>query len=184
MRRTIFLATALTVCAAMPAMGQSAGAPAGAQGKDRAAVATAAKTTDTEFFKDAAQSGHAEVALAEFAQSNASSAAVKEYAARLKSDHEKANTELMSLAKSKKVTLPADMSAAQESTRRRLTGMTGTAFDRAYITQMVADHQKAVDLFTRASSSGDADVKAFASKTLPTLKSHLADAQSIQKTLR
>ena len=49
---------------------------------------------------------------------------------------------------------------------------------------MLEDHQKDVREFSRvASGNGDADVKAFASKTLPTLKEHLQQAQDLSKSI-
>jgi len=49
---------------------------------------------------------------------------------------------------------------------------------------MLDDHQKDVREFQRvASGSGDADVKAFASKTLPTLKDHLQQVQDLAKNM-
>ncbi len=45
---------------------------------------------------------------------------------------------------------------------------------------MVADHQKAVALFTKESTNGkDPELKAFATKTLPTLKEHLEMAKKL-----
>jgi putative membrane protein len=49
---------------------------------------------------------------------------------------------------------------------------------------MVEDHQKDVKAFEREATSGaDADVKAFAAKTLPTLKEHLQQAEQLAKTV-
>ncbi len=54
----------------------------------------------------------------------------------------------------------------------------GAAFDATYMRQMVDDHQKDVALFEKQASGGrDADLKAFAGKTLPTLKQHLQHAE-------
>jgi len=45
---------------------------------------------------------------------------------------------------------------------------------RRFGQQMVTDHEKAVQLFSTAAKEGqDADIKAFANKTLPTLQEHL-----------
>jgi putative membrane protein len=42
---------------------------------------------------------------------------------------------------------------------------------------MVEDHEKAVKLFSKEAQQGqDADLKAFAAKTLPTLQEHLSRA--------
>jgi putative membrane protein len=48
---------------------------------------------------------------------------------------------------------------------------------------MVKDHQKAVAAFEQQTTSSDAQVKAFAAKTLPTLRHHLEEAQRLQKTV-
>ena len=48
-------------------------------------------------------------------------------------------------------------------------------------TQMVADHKATIALFeTEAKSGGDADLKAFAAKTLPALQEHLKMAQALK----
>jgi putative membrane protein len=60
----------------------------------------------------------------------------------------------------------------------------GQDFDRAYIAQMVKDHTEAVRLFEQqAERDADPEVKAFAQKTLPTLREHLEMARSIQQQL-
>ena len=47
---------------------------------------------------------------------------------------------------------------------------------------MNVDHKKAVKAFEKAANEAkDADVKAFAAKTLPTLKEHLSMAEDLQK---
>jgi putative membrane protein len=46
----------------------------------------------------------------------------------------------------------------------------------------VADHQKDIAEFEKAANSAaDSDIKALAAKTLPTLRAHLKEAQSLQK---
>jgi putative membrane protein len=56
----------------------------------------------------------------------------------------------------------------------------GADFDRAYSKAMVKDHKEAVALFKSEAASGkNADLKAFAQTTLPTLESHLKMAESL-----
>ena len=50
--------------------------------------------------------------------------------------------------------------------------MTGADFDAAYGKQLKKDHAKTVALFQSATKSADADLAAFAKKTLPTLTEH------------
>jgi putative membrane protein len=50
---------------------------------------------------------------------------------------------------------------------------------------MVDDHKEDVDMFEKASNKGtDADVKAFAAKTLPVLRTHLDSAQAVNDGLK
>lgn len=56
----------------------------------------------------------------------------------------------------------------------KLSKLKGAEFDREYVKAMVEDHEKDVAAFEATSKGAvDADVKAFATKTLPTLKEHL-----------
>jgi putative membrane protein len=62
--------------------------------------------------------------------------------------------------------------------------MTGAAFDRGFVDGQVKAHQDAIALFEKEVSAGaDADVKAFAQKQLPGLRSHLKQAQDLQAKL-
>jgi putative membrane protein len=139
---------------------------------------------DTTFMKKAADGGMAEVALAKLAQTKSSNAEVKAFAEKLEQDHTKANDELKTLAQSKNVTLPSTMSKMHQAKEDKLSKLSGAAFDRAYIADMLADHKKDVAEFERQSTQAtDPDVKAFAAKTLPTLKDHLQQVQQLSKTV-
>ena len=84
----------------------------------------------------------------------------------------------------KNVTLPSDVDAKDKATHDRFAKLSGAAFDRAYIQHMVAGHRKAVAAFKKESTSGkDPDVKAWATKTLPTIEDHLKTAQDIAKNV-
>ena len=62
--------------------------------------------------------------------------------------------------------------------------LTGAAFDRGFVEGQVKAHQDAIALFEKEVSAGaDADVKAFAQKQLPGLRSHLKQAQDLQAKL-
>ena len=146
--------------------------------------AAGASGADAAFVKKAADGGMAEVALAKLAQEKASSSDVKSYAAKLEKDHTQANDELKEVAGKKNITLPTAPSAKHQAMHDKLAKLSGAEFDKAYVAAMLEDHQKDVREFARVSSgSGDADVKAFATKTLPTLKDHLQQVQDLSKTM-
>jgi putative membrane protein len=139
---------------------------------------------DAAFVKKAADGGLAEVALAKLAQEKASSDEVKAFAAKLEKDHTQANTELTQVASQKNVTLPSAPSKMHQAKQDKLSKLSGAEFDKAYVAAMVEDHQKDVRDFQRQATSGaDADVKAFAAKTLPTLKDHLQHVQELAKSV-
>jgi putative membrane protein len=56
----------------------------------------------------------------------------------------------------------------------------GAAFDREYMSAMVKDHDKDVALFEKQAKNGrDAALRAFAEKTLPTLREHQKMAKQL-----
>ena len=92
-------------------------------------------------------------------------------------------TDQRPLGSQKSIDLSTDLSAAQRSTKARLDKLSGAAFDRVYIAQMVKDHQIDIREFETASKLSDPDVRGFVEKTLPALRHHLEEAQRIEKAL-
>jgi len=135
---------------------------------------------DHEFVMDAAMGGLMEVELGRLAAQNGMSEAVKQFGQRMVDDHSKANQELMTLARSKGMTLPTALDEKHQKDVTKLSAMSGAEFDRAYSKMMLSDHNKDVKEFEKQSTKGgDADLKAFASKTLPTLQEHLQMARAL-----
>ena len=136
-------------------------------------TSSTASPADKEFVSNAGMAGLAEVQMGNLALEKAGNADVKAFAQRMVTDHTKANEELQQLTATKGLALPAQLDGEHKAGLDHLNTLTGSAFDKAYMEHMVADHGKAVTLFeTAANTAGDADIKAFAAKTLPTLKEH------------
>ena len=147
------------------AAGQAAGAPGQA---------------DATFMTKAAGDSMAEVDHGRLAVDKAASADVKSFGQMMIDDHSKANTELAGLASQKGVSLPTDLPAEHKAAHDRLARLSGADFDRTYMSHMVQAHEKAVNLFQTESKNGrDADARAWAAKTLPTLQQHLTRAREI-----
>jgi putative membrane protein len=146
------------------------------------AAAASVSRMESDFAIKAAQAGMAEVKLGKLAQDNGSNQAVKDFGAQMVKDHTQAGDELKEIASKKGLTLPGGPNGNQEATYNRLAKLSGAEFDRAYANVMVQDHLSAVADFRKESQSGqDADIKSFASKTLPTLEHHLQMSKDIQK---
>jgi putative membrane protein len=158
-------------------------APAIAGAQMNSTAASAASTLsagDRKFLNEAADGGMAEVELGKLAMQKASDENVKKFGQRMVDDHSKANDELRELAKRKGVDLPQTPSAKNQNLKRRLAKLNGPNFDKAYMTDMVADHKEDVAAFQKESNvARDPQVKSFASQTLPTLREHLKNAQEI-----
>ena len=137
---------------------------------------------DTMFMREAAAASLAEIQAGRIALDKGSSAQVKQLAQRIIDDHTKANDQLMSIAQRKQVTLPAAPTPMQKREADHLSTLSGASFDQAYAKAMVKDHRKAIKLFGMESRNGsDADLKQFASTTLPALKQHLQMAEQVAK---
>jgi putative membrane protein len=164
--------------------GQNSNKSSGQQGRNASAQATvqgmALGSADRKFVMEAAMGGMAEVELGRLAAERGSTDAVKQFGQRMVDDHSRANSDLMQWAGGKGITLPTALDAKHQSLMTRMSALSGAAFDRAYAKEMVKDHNKDVALFQREASRGaDADLKAFAQKTLPTLQEHLSMARTL-----
>jgi len=142
------------------------------------------KGTDTKFAQEAAVGGLAEVEMGKIAVQKGQSDQVKQFGQRMIDDHSKASDELKAIAAKQNIMLPTEIDAKHKSTVNKLSGLSGTAFDRAYMSEMVKDHQHDVSDFQKEASGGsNSDLKDWAAKTLPTLQDHLRMAQEASKSV-
>ena len=148
-------------------------------------TASAVDKDDAKFAVAAANGGMAEVELGKLAQQKGANAKVKDFGAMMVTDHSKANDELKALAKSKGITLPTAIDTDEQKVKDDLSAKSGADFDKSYVSNMIDDHKKDIKEFEDASQNcKDADLKAFAVKTLPTLKMHLAAIQKIHDDMK
>lgn len=138
--------------------------------------------SDRKFVQKAAESGMFEVEAAQIAATKAMDPQVKSFASMLVDHHSKANNELVKLANAKKVELAAAPPRAMRREVEKLGKKSGAEFDKEFVRQVgIKAHEKDIKLFEKASAElKDAELKAFATKTLPTLREHLAQAEKLQ----
>ena len=140
--------------------------------------------SDSDFAKEAAEGGMAEVKFGQLAQDKGASDAVKEFGKRMVDDHSRANDKLKNIAEKENVKLPLSLSKKDQSTYDKLSKLSGDAFDRAYAHNMVKDHENDIASFQREAANGrDPGIKTFASETLPTLQDHLKLAKEMMKSV-
>lgn len=141
---------------------------------------------DKEFVTKAAQSGKAEVMLGNLAESRASSQMVKDYGKMMVMDHQKANDELTTLAARRRyMTVATELPADMQKDYEKLSAKTGVDFDKAFMEQMVKDHEKAVKLFRKEAENGnDPEMKSWAAKMLPALEQHLQHAKDMHQQIK
>lgn len=137
---------------------------------------------DRSFVENAAKGGMLEVQMGRIGVEKASGDKVKRFSQMIVDEHGKTNSELMELAQKKGVSLPAEM--PNEAKAMPFAMKSGSHFDMAYTMAMVEDHKKDVAAFEKASkTSDDPELKAWAAKTLPTLRAHLKQAQMLHKSM-
>ena len=138
---------------------------------------------DRNFVEQALKDGMTEVELGKVAQQKGQSDAVKQFGQRMAEDHTKAGEELKGIAS--KIGYAPDKVGPDEKMVKRLSAKSGAEFDRDYAGAMVKDHEKAVKLHRRQAEKGDnADLKQYASKSVPVLEEHLKMARDLQKQTR
>jgi putative membrane protein len=135
---------------------------------------------DQDIVTQMAIANMAEVEMGKLAQSKGTSAEVKTFAQQMVDDHTKALGEVTALAQAKGVTLPTALDAKHKAKADKLAGMSGDAFDKAYMKDAgVKSHQEVHKMLSRwQTTAKDADVKALAAKMLPTVEQHLHSAQA------
>lgn len=133
----------------------------------------------------ASMGGLTEVKLGELAEQKSSNPDVKAFAEMMVREHSDANNKLQPILSQQGLSAPTEVSEKNKQVVDRLAKMSGRRFDKSYVEQMVADHEKTIKLFEKESTSGKvSEAKSFASDTLPTLRHHLEEARRVQSSLK
>ncbi len=140
---------------------------------------------DKAFLKKAAIGDTAEVQLGQMAEQKASDLKVKAFGQRMVKDHSQNDDLLKSLAQEQHIALPTELDPEHQNAKDALSKKSGSQFDQDYMRLMLHEHQKTVAMFKHeAQTSQDQTVKTFAQQSLPTLESHLQEAQQIESQLK
>ena len=139
---------------------------------------------DSMFVMEAGAGGLMEVQAGQLAQQNAQSQRVKDFGGMMVADHSKANDELKSYAASHGINLPTTLPADMQKHVDAMKNMKGAAFDKHYMAMMLDDHKEDIGKFRKESTNGnDAQLKTWATNTLPVLQKHLDSVQAIKKAM-
>lgn len=173
----------ILACLAMAACGGDGYGKSDKAPQDRASAprsAAPAGDPDKFFMHCAALANLSEVEAGRIAADRARDPEVKKFGKQMVQDHTRAQSELTELAGRKGATLPVQPDPASAEAVAHLSKLPAADFDREYLGMMVAEHAKAVAIFeSKSKHAKDADLKAWAGKTLTGLKHHLETAKSL-----
>lgn len=144
------------------------------------AIASAKDKPSEAFLKKAIEGNFAEVRMGDLAQKNGQSDGVKSFGKMLSADHSAANQKALDAAKGLGMNPPTEPNAKQKADYERMSKMSGAGFDKMFAAHMVADHQKDIAEYKKASKIKDAAGE-YASGQIDTLQKHLEDAKSLKR---
>jgi len=190
-RATILATSALLALAGCGRSGetnQAAPANTMATTEDMNGMAAATPTpvalsASQSFANAAAASDTFEIESSKLALTNGASASVKSFAQKMIDAHTASTAKLKTAAGSASPAITPDptLNAEQQQQLDQMRGLTGTAFDQAYIAAQNAGHQQTLDTLKAYAATGDvASLKTFATGLIPTVTAHLNMAKGLK----
>jgi len=139
---------------------------------------------DSSYLVFAAETDLKEIELGKLAETKGVHAETKAFGKMMAEMHTKSFAELKTAAAAKNITIPQTVTEDGNDAFKDLNDKTGHDFDKAYADAMVDGHEKAINKIEKAADKAkDPDVKAWAAKLLPNLRSHLDQAKTLQSTV-
>jgi putative membrane protein len=138
---------------------------------------------DKEFVQDALQGGMAEVQLGQLAAQKGSTADVRQFGQRMVQDHSQLNNLMKQVAAKLEMHSPKGPSKKEKKLYDKLSGLSGTQFDDAYVKAMVKDHTDDLETFRReANESQNPAVKQAAEQGAQVIQQHLDVIKKIARS--
>ena len=138
---------------------------------------------DKMFLAKSAEGSMTEIKLSQMALTKSNSDDVKAYAQKMIDDHNKLLSDMKPFADQAGVKPPSKLSPEHQMAAKKLSALSGDAFDKQYMMDMSKDHHKTLDLFkAEESSTNNTDLKAAVSQGEQVVQQHtdMAD-QMVQK---
>jgi putative membrane protein len=137
-------------------------------------------STDSSFIRQTIRGNYTEVALGRLAESRASSSEVKDFAERMVSDHNDMNKEWVDLAHDNDMKVAVDFGQSGQQTIDRLEELSGSAFDQAYMSEAIRQHEQDLAAFQRMGTSARSnEVRELTNSGVSTIREHLSLAQQV-----
>jgi putative membrane protein len=146
------------------------------------AWAASLDNADKQFLITAARTDMTEAHEGQMAEGQATRTDVKTLGKTLAEDHSASYAQVSQIAAKEGVTIPKGINVSQNHTIVQLVHLKGDNFDRQFAKDEVAAHRQLLVVFQREAKQGkDPEVKAYASKMIPTLEKHLQLAEQCEK---
>ena len=154
------------------------------------AAASAPAINDAQIAHIAVTANAIDSAAGELAKQKASAKTVKAFAQTMITDHSGVNKQAVALATKLNVA-PEDndvsrqLKSGADASDANLNGLSGAAFDKAYIDHEVTYHQAVLDALdkTLIPTSQNAELKGLLEKVRPAIVAHLDHAKTLQTSL-
>lgn len=148
------------------------------------AAATPADSTAAAFLTDAMKGDNSEIKVGTMVTDKAADQKVKDYARMLVNEHGAHKQQVLALGKTMNVPATEEITPDAQALEKKLAGLSGAAFDKAFLDGMVASHTKNIAKYeAQEKAGGPAELSALVKDTLPKLRKHLADAEALRKSM-
>jgi putative membrane protein len=135
---------------------------------------------DTAYIRQTIRGNFSEVGLGRLAESRAADSVVKEFAERMISEHNSMNEQWADLARDNDMKVTLEFSSAGRQSGERLRGLSGAAFDQAYMTEMIRLHEQDLAAFRgMAASARSPEVRKLANSAMSSILEHLILARQV-----
>ena len=140
---------------------------------------------DSTFLSNAAYGNLAEIKVGQLAATQGSDDSVKAFGQTLVTTHQAAQMSLDSIATSQSITLPDTVNNTGQGLYNALVGLTGTAFDSAFVKNQMAAHTAGIGMYQAygGASTSFSTLKAYANRYLPILQTNAEHLDSLNARL-
>lgn len=140
---------------------------------------------DADFITEAMQFSLAGIELGKLARQKGNNKRVKRFGMIMISGYDKINNKVKGIASARNIPLPTIPAADRLNEISILSKKSGNEFDKAYISNMIADYKKEIPVFEAAAKNcADAEVKSLATKTLPLLHAHFDAINALSYSMK